>query len=97
MNHSISSKINIIKKIFYFTKSIGNIRCMAMLLISLQMWIKLNQCYHVYHMIDTPPDSLMDSTMSPKVITMEGERVRVHSLACSTLGQKGVLELRDWD
>jgi len=48
-------------------------------------------------MIDTPPDSLMDSTMSPKVITMEGERVRAHSLARSTLGQKGVLELRDWD
>jgi len=26
----------------------GNIRCMVLLLMSLQMWIKLSQYYHVY-------------------------------------------------
>jgi hypothetical protein len=44
-----------------------------------------------------PPDSLMDSTMSPKVKKTKGERVGGHSIARNTLGVKGVLELRDKD
>jgi len=39
--------------------------------------------------IDTPPSSLMDSTMSLKVKTTEGEGVRAHSLARNTSGVKG--------
>jgi hypothetical protein len=38
---------------------------------------------------DAPPSSLMDSTPSPKVKTMEGEGVGVRSLASSTLGVEG--------
>jgi len=33
--------------------------------------------------IDTPPSSLMDSIISPKVETTKGEGVGVHSLVCS--------------
>ncbi len=44
---------------------------------------------------NTPPSSLMDSIASPKVKTAEGEGVRARSLAHNTLGQRGVLELRD--
>jgi hypothetical protein len=33
-----------------------------------------------------PLDSLMDSTLNPKVKTMKGEGVGVHSLARNTLG-----------
>jgi len=36
--------------------------------------------------IDAPPSSLMDSTVSPKVKTMEEERIEVRFLACSTVG-----------
>ncbi len=46
---------------------------------------------------DTPLSSLMDSNANPKVKTMEGEGVRVRSLARSTLGVEGVLELQDGD
>jgi len=38
----------------------------------------------MYFLINEPPNSLMDSTMSPKVKTTEGEGVGVHSLVCST-------------
>jgi hypothetical protein len=38
---------------------------------------------------DTPLSSLMDSTTSPKVKTMEEERVGVHWLARNTLGVEG--------
>jgi hypothetical protein len=38
---------------------------------------------------DTPPSSLMDSTTSPKVKTMEEERVGACSLAHNTLGVEG--------
>jgi hypothetical protein len=44
---------------------------------------------------DTPPISLMDSTSSPKVKTEEGEGIGACSLVRSTLGVKGMLELRD--
>jgi len=43
---------------------------------------------------DAPPSSLMDSIASPKVNTMKGEGVGVHSLARSTSrveGHVGVL------
>jgi hypothetical protein len=38
--------------------------------------------------VDIPPDSLMDSTTSPKVKTMEGEgkRIGAHSLVRGILG-----------
>jgi hypothetical protein len=38
---------------------------------------------------DTPPNSLMDSTRSPKVKIAKGEKVRARSLARSTLGVEG--------
>ncbi len=38
---------------------------------------------------DAPPYSLMDSIVSPKVKTMEGEGVGAHSLAHITLGVEG--------
>jgi hypothetical protein len=41
---------------------------------------------HVNYTINTPSNSLIDSTMSPKVKTMEGERVGVCSLVRNTLG-----------
>ncbi len=43
-------------------------------------------------MCDAPLDSLMDSTMSPKVKTMKGG-VRAHSLAYNTLGVEGRVEV----
>jgi hypothetical protein len=45
--------------------------------------------------IDAPPNSLMDSTESPKVKTLEGERVRRAPWLATLLRQKGVLELQD--
>jgi len=39
--------------------------------------------------IDTPPSFLMDSTMSPKVKTSEGEGVGAHSVARSISGVEG--------
>jgi len=48
------------------------------------------------HTIDnTLPSSLMYSTSNPKVKTTEGEGVGARSLAHSTLGVEGMLELRD--
>jgi hypothetical protein len=38
---------------------------------------------------DTPPNSLKDSYVNPKVKTMEGKGVGVRSLAYNTLGVKG--------
>jgi hypothetical protein len=35
-------------------------------------------------MCDAPPSFLMDSTMNPKVKTMEGKGVGVRSLTCNT-------------
>jgi hypothetical protein len=40
---------------------------------------------------DAPPNSLMDSTLSPKVKTTEG-RVRAHFMACNILGVEGHAE-----
>jgi hypothetical protein len=47
-------------------------------------------------MIDTPPNPLMDSTVSLKVKTTKREGVGVRSLARNTLRVKGML-LRDRD
>jgi hypothetical protein len=44
-----------------------------------------------------PPSSLIDSTVSPKVKTTEGEKVGVRSLVCSTLGVKGCVRAPGWD
>jgi hypothetical protein len=45
---------------------------------------------------DTPPNFLMDSTMSPKVKTMEGEGVGVRSLVHNTLGVEGHARALGW-
>jgi len=39
----------------------------------------------------------MDSAVNPKVKTMEGEGVEVHSLARSTLGVEGHARAPRWD
>jgi hypothetical protein len=48
-------------------------------------WLQANLCITS----DTPPNSLMDSIVSPKVKKMEGEGVGARSLAHSTLGVEG--------
>jgi hypothetical protein len=45
---------------------------------------------------DTPPSSLMDSTMSPKLKTTEGERVGACSLARNTSGVEGRVGAPGW-
>jgi len=45
---------------------------------------------------DAPPNSLMDSTASPNVKTLEGEGVRAHSLACSISGVEGRVGASGW-
>jgi hypothetical protein len=46
--------------------------------------------------IDTPPNSLIDLTVSPKVKTTKGQRIRVLSLARNTLGVKGHAGVLGW-
>ncbi len=46
---------------------------------------------------DAPPSSLMDSTASPKVKTVEGKGVGVRSLARNILGVEGHAEASRWD
>jgi hypothetical protein len=46
---------------------------------------------------DTPPSSLMDSIMSPKKKTTEGEGVGACSLGHITLGVKGSVGVSGWD
>jgi len=46
---------------------------------------------------DAPPSSLMDSAVSPKKKTMEGEGVGVHSLACNTSGVERHAIALGWD
>jgi hypothetical protein len=46
---------------------------------------------------NTPPSSLVDSTMSPKVMRTEGKGIRVRSLACSTSGEERHVEALGWD
>jgi hypothetical protein len=45
---------------------------------------------------DTPPSSVMDSTMSPKVKIMEGEGVGACSLVHNTLGVEGRVGASRW-
>jgi hypothetical protein len=44
--HFISPCLTFIQ--IYKLQDMGNIRCMVVLLMSLQMWIKLNQYFHIY-------------------------------------------------
>jgi len=44
---------------------------------------------HFFNFRDAPPNSLMDSTTSPKVKTTVGEGVGACSLAHNTLGVEG--------
>ncbi len=46
---------------------------------------------------DAPPNSLMNSIVSPKVKTMEGEGVGAHSLARNTSGVEGCARASVWD
>ncbi len=46
--------------------------------------------------INTPPSSLMDSTLNPKVEIPEGKRVGACSLARNTLGVKGRVRAPRW-
>jgi hypothetical protein len=46
---------------------------------------------------DALPSSLMDSTTSPKVKTMEGKGVGTRSLVCNTLGVEGCAGVPGWD
>jgi hypothetical protein len=46
--------------------------------------------------IDSPPNSLMDSTANPKVKTIEGKGVGARSLACSTSRVKGRVRAPRW-
>jgi hypothetical protein len=39
----------------------------------------------------------MDSTMNPKVKTMEGKGVETHFLACNILGVEGRAGALEWD
>jgi hypothetical protein len=43
-----------------------------------------------------PPSSLMDSIANPKVKTIEGEGVRVCSMACNTSGVKAHARILKW-
>jgi len=47
--------------------------------------------------INATPSSLMDSTISPKVKTTEGEGVGAHSLAHCTSGVEGHAGVAGWD
>jgi hypothetical protein len=51
----------------------------------------------IENIADAPPNSLMDSTVSPKMKTREGERIEAHSLARSTLRVEGHAEVLGWD
>jgi len=48
-------------------------------------------------MMDAPLSSLMDSTASPKVKTLEEEGVRVRFMAHNTLGVEGGAGALGWD
>ncbi len=50
----------------------------------------------LFHLSDTPPSSLMDSTVSLKVTTMEGEGVGGHSLAHNTSRVEGCARALGW-
>jgi hypothetical protein len=51
-------------------------------------------CGNIFY---TPPSSLMDSIVSPKVKTLKGEGVGVCFLACSTSGVEGLVRASGWD
>jgi hypothetical protein len=47
--------------------------------------------------VDTPPSSLMDSTVSPNVKTTEGKGVRARSLVHNISGVKRRAGISRWD
>jgi hypothetical protein len=47
-------------------------------------------------MYDAPPSFLMDSTLSPKVKTSEGEGIGVHSLIHNTSGVERRARVPGW-
>jgi hypothetical protein len=51
-------------------------------------WLKQAKEIRI-RVIEAPPNSLIDSTASPKVKTVKGKRIRVCSLTRGTLGVKG--------
>jgi hypothetical protein len=51
----------------------------------------------IENIADAPPNSSMDSTVSPKMKTTERKRIGVHFLACSTLGVEGHAAALGWD
>jgi hypothetical protein len=50
-----------------------------------------------FKVINAPPSSLMDSTTSPKVKTIEGKGIGVYSLAHNTLRVEGHVGVPRWD
>jgi hypothetical protein len=46
---------------------------------------------------DAPPNSLMNSTASPKVKTAKVKGIRARSMAHNTLGVKGCARTPGWD
>jgi len=47
-------------------------------------------------LFDAPPSSLMDSTVNPKVTTMERKGVGACSLSCNTSGVEGHVGALGW-
>jgi hypothetical protein len=52
---------------------------------------------HFRYVFDAPPNSLMDSTTSPKVKITEGKGVGTRFLAYSTLEVEGRARVPGWD
>jgi len=50
----------------------------------------------MFSLLNTPPSSLMDLIVSPKVKTTEGEGVGVCSLVCNTLRVEGCVGGPGW-
>jgi hypothetical protein len=49
-----------------------------------------------FNIFDAPLDSLMDSTMNPKMKIVEGKRIGARSLARNTLGVEGHVGVLGW-
>jgi hypothetical protein len=61
------------------------------------LWLSLEKCAWRSSQSDAPPSSLMDSIVSPKMKTLEGEGVGAHSLSCNALGVEGCVQAPKWD
>ncbi len=60
------------------------------------MWFMFLCSCNKMHPCGAPPSSLMDSTTSPKVKTMEGKGVEVSFSACNTLRVEGCAGAPRW-